>query len=820
MPFRTRSHLATTFVVLALATPVFAQSAKPHWSEDGKRFWFRSKDQTGELTFQIVDATTRIRQPAFDKQKLAAALSKLEGKQIQPDKLPVKSLEFTESADELLLFGTGKQWILNRNTYDTTMAGAKAVRSKGRLSLPPARSGGNEYSTYISITNKLDEPLELFWINSAGTERSYGTLKPGETHRQQTYVGHVWLLKSGRRALGSFSARANDQLQIDAEAVATVRRERRNIPRDSRRRRSNSNPQSPDRKWTAFVRNHNLWLRAGDEEKQLSKDGSEKNSYASRGGARPNVRWTSDSKHLVAYQTTVVPQRQMHIIESSPRGQLQPKLRTYNYAKPGDELATQTVHIFTASDGNETRVSTELFSNPWRLEFKNWSNDETKFYLHYNQRGHQVIRVLEVTVATGAVRPIIEETSDTFIQYSDRGKAVYEELPADEILWASERSGWNHLYRYSRETGKVLNAVTSGDWNMKRIEHIDRDAKQVWFYAVGVHPDQDPYHEHFCRVNFDGTGFQVLTEGDGTHKIEFEQEGRYFIDTYSRVDMAPVTELRDSETGELVTELSREDTSKRFKGRRLTERFTAKGRDGKTDIWGIIHWPRDFDPDKKYPVVENIYAGPHDHHVPKSFRTRYGHQHRIADEGMIVVQIDGMGTAWRSKAFHDVCHKNLRDAGFPDRIAWIKAAAKKFPQMDTTRVGIYGGSAGGQNAMAALLWHNDFYKVAVADCGCHDNRMDKIWWNEQWMGWPVDDSYKQNSNMENAHLLKGDLMLFVGELDRNVDPASTTQVVSKLIKANKDFEFVLVAGAGHGSAETPWASRKRLNFLRDKLKAE
>ena len=286
------------------------------------------------------------------------------------------------------------------------------------------------------------------------------------------------------------------------------------------------------------------------------------------------------------------------------------------------------------------------------------------------------------------------------------------------------------------------------------------------------------------------------------------------------MDQASVKELRDSDTGALIAILQEQNTQKLFGSRRLTERFVAKGRDGVTDIWGIIHWPKNFDPGKQYPVVENIYAGPHSHHVPKSFRTRYGSRHAIADAGMIVVQIDGMGTAWRSKAFHDLCYKNLRDAGFPDRIAWIQAAAEKYPQMDLQRVGIYGGSAGGQNALAALLWHNDFYKVAVADCGCHDNRMDKIWWNEQWMGWPIDASYSENSNMENAHLLKGDLMLLVGELDRNVDPASTIQVVRQLIKHGKDFEFVLVAGAGHGAAETAWGSKKRLNFLKRSLQVQ
>jgi dipeptidyl aminopeptidase/acylaminoacyl peptidase len=475
--------------------------------------------------------------------------------------------------------------------------------------------------------------------------------------------------------------------------------------------------------------------------------------------------------------------------------------------------------LFSAEDQKEIEFSNKLFENPWSLRFVRWTDDEKKFWLHYNQRGHQIVRLIEVEVATGKARTLIEETSETFIHYSNGAKSVFKPLPGKQVLWASERSGWNHLYRYDHD-GQLINAVTNGNWNVKRIEKLDYENEQVWFYAVGIHEDQDPYHQHFCRVNFDGSGFRTLTEGDGTHKVRFEQEGKYLIDTFSRVDMAPVTQLRDSESGELVVEMDRQETESAFDNKRkLTARFTAKGRDGETDIWGIIHWPRDFDPEKTYPVIEYIYAGPHDHHVPKSFGKRFS-VHKVADAGFIVVQIDGMGTAWRSKAFHDVCYKNLKDGGFPDRIAWMKAAAEQYPQMDISRVGIYGGSAGGQNAMAALLWHNDFYQVAVADCGCHDNRMDKIWWNEQWMGWPVDNSYVENSNMENAHLLKGHLMLTVGEMDRNVDPATTTQVVKKLIEADKDFEFVLIPGAGHGAGERPWAAKKRLNFFRKHLQSD
>ena len=281
--------------------------------------------------------------------------------------------------------------------------------------------------------------------------------------------------------------------------------------------------------------------------------------------------------------------------------------------------------------------------------------------------------------------------------------------------------------------------------------------------------------------------------------MEWSLGDRYFLDTWSRVDLPPVTELRNSETGKLVCALEEAEASEVLaaRGGQWPRRLTAYGRDGTTHIYGIIHFPKDFDPSKKYPVVEEIYAGPQDFYTPKAFAANYGVAEKMANLGMIVVQCDGMGTSGRSKAFHDVCWKNLRDAGFLDRIAWIKEAAKKIPQMDLSRVGIFGGSAGGQNAMAALLWHNDFYKVAVADCGCHDNRMDKIWWNEQWMGWPVDKSYEENSNVINAKLLKGKLMLIFGEMDDNVDPASTMQVVNALEKANKTFDLVIVTGAHH-----------------------
>ena len=348
---------------------------------------------------------------------------------------------------------------------------------------------------------------------------------------------------------------------------------------------------------------------------------------------------------------------------------------------------------------------------------------------------------------------------------------------------------------------------------VRNVDDVDEKKRQIWFEAGGIVPGQDPYYVQYCRVNFDGSGLTVLTEGDGTHAVQFSPDRRFLIDTWSRVDLPPATVLRRSDDGKLICQLETADTSGLdAAGWKPPESFVAKGRDGVTDIYGVIWRPKDFDPKKKYPVIEDIYAGPQDSFTPTEFRTMYSQQ-KLADLGFMVVQMDGMGTANRSKKFHDVCWKNLKDAGFPDRILWIKAAAARYPCMDLTRVGLYGTSAGGQDALRGILDYPDFYKACVADSGCYDNRMDKIWWNEQWMGWPVDDSYVHSSCVPDAHKLQGKLLLMVGEMDQNVDPASTFKVVNALIKADKDFALLDMPGAGHGVAGTPYGARRLRDFF-------
>ena len=578
-------------------------------------------------------------------------------------------------------------------------------------------------------------------------------------------------------------------------------------------RSSQKGRKSPDGKWVAFAKDHDLYVRSADSEAadgmKLGSAGPDDDWYSDR-----HISWSPDSKKVVALRTRQGQQHDVSFVESSPKDQVQPKLHTHQYLKPGDRIPQSIPHLFDIESQKEISVDNEMFANPWmsvpRIE---WAPDSSRFFFTYNQRGHQVLRVISVDADSGDVKAIVDEQSKTFIDYAYKQfqRTLHD---TDELIWMSERDGWNHLYLYNLSTGGLKNQITKGQWVVRKVDRVDIENRQIWFQASGIHEAQDPYYIHHCRVNFDGSGLTFLTDGDGTHSVKWSPDRKFMVDTYSRVDQPPVIELRNAETGELICELERADWSRLLKTQwKIPERFVTKGRDDTTDIYGVMFRPANFDRTKKYPVIEKIYAGPHGSFVPKSFSEYFSAQ-AIAELGFIVVQIDGMGTSNRSKAFHDVCAKNLGDSGFPDRIKWIKAAAKKHSFMDLSRgVGVYGGSAGGQSSTRAVLAFGDFYTVAVSDCGCHDNRMDKVWWNELWMGCPIGPHYEEQSNVTNAHRLAGKLFLTVGELDRNVDPASTMQVVDALIKADKDFDLLVVPGGGHGIGESAYGKRRRRDFF-------
>lgn len=555
---------------------------------------------------------------------------------------------------------------------------------------------------------------------------------------------------------------------------------------------------SPDKQWEAYIKDHNVYLSLISEDKTkkkeeipLTMDGMASLRYDGY-----TIIWSPDSKKLATVKVRDVTERRIPLLESSPESQKQPILQWRDYAKPGDVLPVYLPVLFDVAARKQIPLDVAPYEGQYYLYLTGWRKDSRAFTFEYNQRGHQRYIVGEVNASDGSIRHLVEEKTPTFIHYYQNFR--YDLNDGKELLWVSERDGWRHLYLIDGSNGQVKQQVTRGEWVVRQVDYVDEPNRVVYFTASGFNKGEDPYNLHYCRINLDGTGFTDMTPENGNHRVTFSTDRQYFTDVYSRPDLPPVSQLKHTADASLVAGLQKCDVGLlEAAGWQKPEVFCAKGRDGKTDIWGNIYRPTDFDASKSYPVVEFIYAGPHDSHVDKDFKPAHHLVSKLVELGFIVVSIDGMGTSNRSKAFHDVCWKNLKDAGFPDRIAWIKEAAAKYTYMDTARVGIYGWSAGGQNAMAALLFHPDFYKVAVALCGCHDNRMDKIWWNEQWMGYPIDASYSASSNVDNACRLKGKLLLINGELDDNVDPASTLQVVSALMKANKNFEQLYLPGKTH-----------------------
>ena len=564
---------------------------------------------------------------------------------------------------------------------------------------------------------------------------------------------------------------------------------------------------SPDGAWTARIEGTNIMLKPSNgAESALTTDGSESSYYT-------RLRWTADSKRLIAIKVHPGDRKKVYLIQTSPPEWGPAELRSRVYDRPGDNVDTFDIVTFDPATKKEFTGADKVDYNGMpRLRA---TKDRTRYTYEKMDRGYGRWRILSLDPQTDQTTTIVDDHPPTFVDSTAQITQFLE--GSDEIIYTSERDGWHHLYLSDGKGGSQQ--ITKGEWVVRGVTKVDEAKRQITFSASGMDPAEDPYFIHFYRIDFDGSHLVQLTPAKGNHAAQFSPDNSTLVDTYSTVQNPPVHELRDASTGTLIAPLEKADVSDLLKtGWKPAAPFFAKGRDGKTDIYGIYYKPSNFNPSLSYPVVEDIYAGPQDSFVRKSFSAT-DYDQSIAELGFIVVKIDGMGTRNRSKAFHDVCYKNLADAGFPDRILWMKALATKEPSMDLNRVGIFGTSAGGQNAGGAVLFHPEFYKVAVASCGCHDNRLDKIWWNEQWMG-VMGPHYAASSNIENAAKLQGNLLLMVGELDTNVPPESTFRYAAALQAAGKEFDLVIIPNSDH-TAGGPYGERKRRDFLvRHLLNAE
>jgi dipeptidyl-peptidase 4 len=763
---------------------------------DGGRAWYVRAVSASEREFVLVDAERATKKLAFDHTKVAEALGKACGKPVDPKRIPSSNFSLSPDATKAT-FSLDDRYEVNLSNYEVKKGRQPGLA--GLKAFPPeevTESGGGGDQTSITFANQSDQPLKIWWIQDDGDLREYQTLQPGKEWSIQTWVTHYWMVTR----VDGFKLAAYKPDRNGSTAYISGKR----VPYDPPK------PQvpniSPDSKWQISFKDNQARLNQLDSKKvtMLTMDGSITNRF------QGPVFWSPDSKSVVFYQVEPEESHPLNIVKTTPEEQFQPKLTSRQYLKPGDRIAKPVMFLYRIGEEKPVKIDSKLYPNPWELDQEQWI-DNDHFVFRYNQRGHQVMRLIELTASTGTTRTVIDEQSKTFIDWT--AKSFYYQLPkSKKAIWQSERSGWSHLYLADLVNG-TQKAITTGNWVMRRVERVDEAKQQIWFTGSGQDANHDPYQVHFYRVNIDGSNLIRLTDGEGNHRIEFSPDGKYLLDTYSSPDKAPQHEIRRATDGKKVIDLERADASELLKnGFRMPQVFSAKGRDGKTDIWGHVYFPTTFEPSKKYPVVEDIYAGPHSSHVPKNFHTNSSGM-QIAELGFIVVRIDGMGTSNRSKAFHDVCWQNISDAGFPDRILWMQSVAKQIPAMDLSRVGIYGTSAGGQNTLHALLTHGEFYKVGIADCGCYDNRMDKIWWNEQWMGWPIGPHYTAQSGRTLAKNLTGKLLLLLGEEDTNVDPASTYQVIDALIKADKDFDFVTIPNVGHGAAGHPYGRRKLRDFL-------
>jgi dipeptidyl-peptidase-4 len=600
---------------------------------------------------------------------------------------------------------------------------------------------------------------------------------------------------------------------------------------------------SPDGKRTAFIRNYNLWVRdiATARETQLTTDGQKDFGYATDNAGwiksdRPVLIWSPDSRKIVTFQQDDRPVGEMYLVNTKVG---HPELSAWKYPLPGDSVIATIARVVINVDTPRV-IRFQMPPDPHRSTLcdhvicrgSEWADVEwypdgshVAFVSTSRDHKHEVFRVADA--ATGAVRDVFRE--DVATQYeSGNGMVNWRVLPAtNEVIWFSERDDWGQLYLYDLATGQLKSKITSGEGNVAQVRRVDQKTRTIWFVGNAKERGRDPYFRDFYKIGMDGKGLTLLTPENADHDIALAPSGPYFVDSYSTPDVPPVTVVRDL-NGKTIVTLEKGDISRLSAIKwKPPMPITVKARDGKTDLYGLMYVPTNLDRTKKYPIVNHIYPGPQTGSVGgRSFAPARGDAQALAELGFIVVEIDGMGTPWRSKSFHDAYFGRMGDNTLPDQVAGMKELAARYPWIDINRAGIYGHSGGGFATADAMFRYPDFFKVGISEAGNHDQREYEDDWGERYQGLLVrtpdgSDSYGPEANQLLAKNLKGKLLLAHGTMDDNVPPYNTLLVVNELIKANKDFDLILLPNRAHGFGNEPYMVRRRWDyFVKNLLGAE